>query len=176
MLSPPAGVRKAYQLREGIKRAADWPQDVKCRMSDEFPDDIELADNLHGAALLVISRKLKDFLDARGVEDVEYLPVEIVNHKGRSASKDFFILNPNTVVDCIDVKASGVVWNNLDKDAISSCKTLVLDRKRVPKNAKLFRPKHALARVVIDGALAADIAEQGFTGLHFVDPKEYTGI
>jgi hypothetical protein len=176
VLNPPSGVRKAYQLSKGVRRLADWPPDVKCQMDDEFPDDLELADSLHGAVSLVISRKLKEFLEARGVKDVEYLPLEILNHKGRRASKDYFIFNPNSIVDCIDIEASGIVWNNIDKDSISSCESLVLDAKRVPDQATVFRLKLWPEVVVIDGALAAEMADKGFSGLHFVDPKKYIGI
>ena len=43
-------------------------------MSPDFPKDLGLADSLAGAGFVVVSAKVKEFLDARDVTTIEYSP------------------------------------------------------------------------------------------------------
>lgn len=169
-------VKDDYELSEGVSRADGWPDDVKAPMSPEYPKDIELPDNVSGTELVIISDKVRQALAAERVTNVEYLPLTIVNHKKKVASKDYFILNPPDVVDCIDLEASEVKWNAIDKTLISRCKQLVLKEANVPKDAKVFRPKHLPNQILIRSDLAKKLEGAGLTGLHFTDPAKFRGL
>jgi len=175
-LTAPADVEKSYQLKRGISRAEGWPADVICQMDDDFPDDIKLADNMNAGGIGVISQNIKDFLVNEKVNDVEFLPVTILNHKGRIASKDYYILNPLVVCDCIDIDGSYVDWNAIKKDMIDSCEQLVLKEDAVSIEYKVFRPKFLPIIILVRTEIAKRLREAGFTGLYFKDPLEYTGI
>ena len=169
-------VEDDYELSEGVSRVEGWPDDVKAPMSAEYPKDIELADNLFGTELIIVSEKLRKMLTAERVTNVEYLPLTIVNHKKKVASTDYFILNPPSVVDCIDIEASEVKWNAIDKTLINRCKQLVLKEANVPKNVKVFRPKHLPTAILIRSELAKTLEESGLTGLYFTDPARFRGV
>lgn len=147
------------------------------RMSDDFPDDTQLSDNFD-VSPIVISAKLKRYLQKQlKNEHIEYLPVSILDHAGKLAAEDYFILHPTDVVDCIDLEASKVSW--FDKKhknlGIQLCKGLVL-KPEVAPSLRVFRPAHWAHYIMVDEALARAILKKGFTGLFFVFATGFNGI
>lgn len=171
----PQGIKKAYQLNQGISRAVDWPKDVVLRMDPEYPKEIALTDNLYGSGYAVISKRLKDVLIAERVEQIEFLPVQILDLKKRVASQDYSILNALAVVDCVDTKASKVQWNDIDPELLDSCKKLVLMEKSVPAQIKVFRPKHAEYLILVRAELVERLSRENFVGIGFRDPADFDG-
>jgi len=176
VIKPPVGIEKAYQLGEGKPRSADWPADARCEMDPDFPKDIQLADSLYGAGLRVASGKLKEFIQREQADHIEYLPLTIINHKGRIASKDYFILNPIGAVDCIDTQQSNVEWNPIDPELIDECDQLVIEGDQVPADRFVFRPKFLPSLILIRKVLAEKMKAQPFTGIFLKSPSEYIGL
>jgi len=175
VIRAPEGLKKNFQLKRGISRLEGWPAKAVCAMSDDFPKDIALSDNLYGAGMTVVSKRVKEALEAGSVKDVEYLPVHIQNHKGRIASSDYFIVNPLGTVECVDVKASKVKWNDINPELLSSCEQLVIKTNAVPAAKHLFRPKHVPYILLARSELAKQMERAKFTGLSFRDPLEFDG-
>jgi hypothetical protein len=170
----PKPVTRGFELKRGISRAKGWGK-VAVHMNEEYPKDIELTDNVFGASLVVVSGRLKKALEAETGDKVEYLPVEIINHKGKPAAKDYFVVNPLGTVDCVDVKASRIEWNEFKKDMMDTCKQFVIDADRVPKNIVLFRPATAPYAIVARASLVKKLGSR-FEGLEFQESLDYTGI
>jgi hypothetical protein len=166
-------IEKGFQLQRGISRAENWPVDVTCEMSQEFPKDIELSDNVHGSGFFVVSKRLRDFMTEYGVANVEYLPMQILNHKKKLASKDYFILNPLSVVNCIDIEASEVEWSVIRTDFIEECASLVVQDSLVPPDVHVFRAKHLEADVLVRSELVDALKIAGFEGLLFTRAEDY---
>jgi hypothetical protein len=175
VINTPAGIKDDHELTRGMPRAAGWAKNVTATMSDEYPKDIALGDNLFGTNLIVVSSRIKEALEAEKMEPVEFLPLSIVNHKKKVASSDYYILNPPFILDCIDLEASEVKWNLIDKTLISRCKRLVLREPSVPANAKVFRAKHLPTRILVRDHVVKKLNAAGLTGLHFSDPAEFRG-
>lgn len=176
VIDNPAGFGDQFLLMKGVQLLSQWPENVVCRMSDEYPKDIQLTDNLCGGNYAVISEALKDKIATLASSStLEFLPVSILNHKGRVASKDYFILNPIGWVNCIDIEKSGVVWNALDESDISRMKQLVLKDGAIPADADIFRPQHLLPTILVRRSLADQLTTNGFTGLYFRDPARFRG-
>jgi hypothetical protein len=171
----PEDVADNYELTEGISRMAGWPASAVCRMSAEYPKDIELSDNLYGTDLIVISARVKKVLDGERVHEVEYLPVQIINHKRKVASTDYYIVNPPSTIDCIDLDASEVTWNKIEPDMINRCRRLVIDPARVPASLQVFRPMHAPYLVLLRSSLAERLKDARLSGLRFREPLAYRG-
>lgn len=143
---------------------------VRMHMDPNFPKAIQLPDcvkNLPGA--IVVSKRLKEFIEAEQPADVEYLPLSIVNHKGKVASADYFIVNPYRLQDCIDQAQSDIQWNAIDKSLISACTKMVIDEKKIAKGAKVFRLQHYPTKVLFARSLADGIKKGGFTGIKFIE-------
>jgi len=158
-------------LRKGV-RLEPWPADVRLHMDPNFPKALQLPDCVKNlASAIVVSARLKEFIEAAKPAHVEYLPVTIMNHKGKVASSEYFIINPYKLQDCIDQKASTIDWNAIDPTLISACTNLVLDEKRIEKNAKVFRLKHYPTKVLFARELADEIKKAKFTGIKFIEPE-----
>lgn len=176
VVKPPAGIEKAYQLDEGISRAKGWPADVACKMDPEFPKDIALVDNLYGAGAALVSERLRDALLKEQTKEIEFLPLRIVNHKGRTEPEPYFLMNPLGIVECIDIDASGVSWSRTDSSLISHCDQLVIEAEAVPESKKIFRPKHWSRLILVRASLFTKLRSAGFTGLVGEDPLDYMGL
>lgn len=168
-------VERDYEASRGVARANDWPDDALMRMNRNQKKDVGLADVLFAPGHRVVSKRLREAIEAAGEPTVEFLPITIMNHKDRVASRDYAVMNPLRIVDCIDVAASRVRWNAIDPSMISSVAALVLVPSAVPPAARVFRPKSWQSRVLIRKDLADELTAKGFTGMYFRDPLDFRG-
>jgi hypothetical protein len=142
-------------------------------MNPEFPLDTVLVDapwNLE--QWIVISPRVRDFLQARDVGHVEYLPVKIIDHRGRVASRDYTIAHPVGPVDCIDMKKSKFVWDP-EMDEMESLRRVVLREDRIPSDRHLFRLAKFYQPVVVRRHLAQALDAEGFTGIRWTELNKY---
>lgn len=165
------------KFETGVSVASDFPKNLHYRMSDLFPDDLLLSDNFKVSGKIIVSGSLKEYLiKALPGHSIEFLPVSILNHKGRIASVDYFIMHLLGLVDCIDIKKSKVTWNPLNKKIIMECESLVIDEAKVPSNVKVFRPMHWGNKTIVQSGFSKELKAAGFTGLRFKPATDFTGI
>jgi len=169
-------VDQLWQLGYAIPRSLGWPDDAYAEMDPNYPKDVALTDCLSGSTLLVASGRTRELLPHQPSDNVEFLPVTIVNHKGRVASRDYYVVHPLTVVECIDAPASGAVFSAIDPETIVCCDALVLNHDEIPPELELFRPKYWPDIVLIRQTLADRLVAAGLTGLNFWPLDEYTGL
>lgn len=161
------GYADDYKLMKGDSVAEEWP-DVSMRMDPDFKKKIKLADNLlNPVNVIVASKALCDFFRSKRVPNIEYLPVTIYDHKKKVASKEYSIANLVTTQDCIDTKKSELTWNKIDPHYISSIKQLVLNEKKIAKDAMLFRAEHLKTLIFVRADLAQAVTDAGFTNVKF---------
>jgi hypothetical protein len=174
VLMPPEGVARDWELLKGVPRAIGFPDDAILRMSSAHPRSMGLLDSVMNlAALVVVSRRLQSFLEALALKNVEYLPVTIINHKRRVASKDYFIVHAVVPQDCLDVGRSGVVYNEIIPADISTVDDLTIEPARVEPGVRMFRIARFGYPMVVDRELALQITSAGFTGTAFVELNRY---
>lgn len=174
LLDPPSGIDRDWELHEGVPRAATFPPDARFRMSDDHKRSIGLTDNLMNlAGLAVISERLKELLVSKSLKNVEYLPVQIINHKGRETAPRYFILHAIVPQDCLDLQASGCSYNAIVPSDIDSVQALVIDPARLDPDVMLFRLKDFGAPLLIRRDLAEAISGAGFRGVSFLELSEY---
>jgi hypothetical protein len=171
------GVSRYWELSDGISRAGDFPDDASFKMSENWPHNTVLVDNLENKQrVIVASSRLVAFLQARAIPKIEYLPVTILDHKTRpAAGGEYSIVHTIDPVDCLDSEASKVTWDELDEDCIESLEQLVLDESRIDVDRELFRVKHYTNVAIAHRNLATAIDEAGFTGIRWVELDEYSG-
>lgn len=175
VVAAPSGVTKGHQIASGVSRAASWPQGLLCRMSDDYPKDIQLPDSLFGPSWVIVSSRARAIAEPAARDTVEWLPVGIADHKGRTVAQDYAIVNPLKVVDAIDVAASKPIWNLIQTDLIASCEQLVIDQARVPAELQMFRLRHLEHQVVLRADLAQSLEAAGLVGLALRHPLQFTG-
>jgi hypothetical protein len=161
-------------LFHGIPLAKAFPPGAAFHMDPDFPNDLLLTDNLLNTdACMVVSSRLADALKMQGVEHLEYLPVRIIDHKGKVASKDYFVLNSLELVDCIDREKSKFTENAIVPGRISRFEKLVIDESRIPADRPLFRMKDFARIALATKALANALNREKFAGLGWLPISEY---
>lgn len=168
------GAPDPYALNIGLPQAEDFPDDVHFHLHPGYPYHTILTDNLENTDLvIVISKRLKDFIESYGVSEVEYLPVTIFDHKGRIASDSYYILHLLNPVDCLDIDQCGPTWSNVDPDNLLFIKRLVIDPSKIPPERALFRPLHYIHAALVRDDLANALQNAGFAGLRWVPIDQY---
>src|SRR5205823_2081893 len=120
-----SGVERDWELLEGLSRIKSFPETATFAMNPDFPDNTLLADNLlNSAGAIIASERLKRYLESQAVTKVEYLPVTILDHRGRTASRDYFIVHPIDPVDCLDLEKCQPTWNRIQKTWINRVRHL----------------------------------------------------
>ncbi len=164
-------VEKDFELKKGISRINNFPEDACFHMYKDSPNAIKLSDNIENfLSTPVISQKLMEFVKTHKPKSVEFLPVTIYNHQGKVASKNYFIMNPLIVQDCIDLEKSEVTW--MTDGSIAGWNELTLDTKRIDDTLLLFRPKYNPSTIIIREDFANAIEEEDFTGIGFEELDE----
>jgi hypothetical protein len=153
----------------GVALGKKFPRDAAFHMNPDFPTDLTLTDNVRNIhSCMLVSSRLAQALQARNIAKLEYLPVAIVDHKGKVASKDYFVLNPLELVDCIDRKQSIYKESKVKPGEISFCDKLVLDEARIPGDRKLFRLKGYAQMAILASEVAGALSPDDFIGLRWL--------
>jgi len=132
----------AIDIAEGRVLLEEFPSDAYFEMNPKRPKDVKLGeqhDNLE--RMVVIGPRLSEFVVKLKEASVDLLPVQIRDHKGRVASRNFNIVHTTRLVDCLDPGASKAIWNAIDKDQMSGWDTLRLKRGK-HDFPRIFRVKH----------------------------------
>jgi hypothetical protein len=171
------GVPRLFELKDGVSRAKDFDEHAHFQMSPTYPYDIRLADSLKNADRLVVaSRRLKEFLEGRGLDHVEYLPVAILNHKGRVASREYHVIHLTDPIDCLDIPKCRATQSMLIPEDILDVEELVLEPTRLDQDRLLFRAQYYDRPVFVRRDLAAEIENGGFVGIRFAELTDYSKI
>jgi hypothetical protein len=156
--------------------AKEFPKNVKMYMDANYPRDVRLIDAHVDANIVVISARIKEILAKEKLSDVEFLPVAIVNHKGRVASKDYFILNVTKSIDCLDVEKSVPRYSAIDPDIIRWVKKIVIDDSRVPAGARLFRMQGYFGPIIVDETIKQLLEGAKIEGASFVAVEDFSRV
>jgi hypothetical protein len=174
MLESVENVPRWFDLTRGVPFANKFPAAAQFRMSKEYKKDTGLNDDLPNTDFLkVCSARLVEFLKTKALKNVEYLPVSILNHKGKVASKDYFIVNPIIPQAALDTAASKPKFNALSPEKIRTVERLVLDPRKLDPTVRLFRLEAFFEPVLLEKGLADEMTAAGFVGSYFQALERY---
>jgi len=172
--NPIVGFRNSYKFVEGESLKTEFPADAYYIMSPDFPKDIGCYDVLHViGAELVVSSKVKSFFESENVLGLEFLAVDVFNHKKRKVSDDYFIVNTLNIIDCLDKDKTSYKWNALDSESMIDVKNMTIIESKVPEEVSLFRVKYVNNLLIFRRSLLDKMLEQGF---HYFEPIELVDI
>ncbi len=127
---------KSYKFTFGEPISADYPEDASVTM-DPKKQGIQLPDLIGNYnRMLVVSQRFKEALASVNTGKIEFLPLTIINHKGRIASTDYFIINSLEIWDVADRDASEIEYFEGD---VVSVDELVIDHQKAKKAPDIFR-------------------------------------
>jgi len=168
------GVPKIFQLRKGISRLAGFGEDAVYKMKPDRERDMIVPDSVFNTELLIVaSARLKDYFEKLNIPWVEYLPITLLDHKGKPVKDPCYIINALDPVDCLDVDKCEATWSKMVPDDIDELKHLVIDETKIDPQRQLFRCKHYYRVVLVKRELAMAIEEAGFTGIGWLELDKY---
>ncbi|AKQ70489.1 hypothetical protein A176_007401 [Myxococcus hansupus] len=163
-----------FELRKGIPLTGKIPHDAAYRMRDDFPNHVALHDSLYNLdRQLVVNEKVKAFLEVESVQHVEYLPVNVLNHKDRKVNERYFIINLLPLVDCIDLEKTQAKRNRLDPKKLMHVSNLTVHEDKIPATAKLVRMDLLTAAILIRRDLADKMNAANFRGFKISEISDF---
>ena len=100
------GFPEDWKLLYGKAVEDAFPPGVSFSMNPDDPTGVLLTDSLRNIdRLIVASEKLRSLIESSGVFGLEYLQVQVLNHKKRPVDEPYVIINPTEPVDCLVVEA-----------------------------------------------------------------------
>ncbi|MCP3143119.1 Imm43 family immunity protein [Pyxidicoccus xibeiensis] len=173
----PKSTIKNWRYHEGESLAKEFPKDAAVVFSSKWPERRKLYDFLDNAVTaLIVSERVRRILEDLKAKDLEFLPVTVKDHKGAPVEARYFILNPLGGQDAIDMEKSQLVMSALDKEQIAHINKLVLQPKKIDKDAKLFRASRARTVIFVDDAVRKAFRKEGITGFWLYKAEGWDGL
>lgn len=148
----------------GDRATPYYPSDARIQFSEDQPG-IQLSSLLGNSNnYLIVSTAFKELIEAHCQDvEIEYLPFDLYDHRGRLYSREYFIINPIGTYDCLDEARSGIEYG--PQGSVIAVKHPQLHPDKVAGAPALFRPREKPTVYIIDDVLAAAIRERGFTNV-----------
>jgi len=169
---------KDYEYSKGRSLADRHPSGKASAMyyDPTYPERIKLYDfvaNLDG--VLIANQKVKTILSEFGIKNIEYLPVQLMDHQDKLVTEDYSILNVLGGEDIVDMEASEYRMGSIIKTQIKRIKKLVIDDKSIPDNAHFFRASAKLNQFFISGELKQVFDINNITGYRSIVADGWNG-
>ncbi len=143
----------SWKIIKGASIEDEYPESAAVRMSDQAPGRV-LTDFIGNEELcLIVSKRIKELFESIVSCHTEYLPLSIINHKNRVASKEYFYINPIGTLDALNHDQSVIKYLDGDKDRIVRVRKFVLSQKKLSDAPDLFRIKEKPTKYVISQKL-----------------------
>ena len=124
----------------------------------ELPDVVPNTDNL----LVLRKRCAEEILAAHDVGDHEALPVVLIDGRGRVHAKDYVVVNPFGLTECLDMERSEMNGDD-EHPVVRIFGKFWLDASRVPQDRDIFRVKGLGHGYIFSERLVQFIRDRGFT-------------
>jgi len=161
----PAG----WKLFEGEPIADQFPETVRLKFSPSRPDNIRLYDFVNNTLLLrIVSKRVRVIFDQFSIDQVEYIPVDIMDHQGNLASNDYFLMNVMKTQPIIDMERAKYKMCTIEEDQISHFAEIRLTTEQVDMNASIFRSDRQASLYFMTDDVVQAIKAAGLTGLKVV--------
>ena len=115
-------------------------------------------------------------MESLNVHNAEYLPVNIEDHSGKVVAENYAFLNLLGAEDAIDMEKSEYRMSALDKQQIASIDNIVLDKKAIPPDIKIFRCSKELRLILINEEVYEALKCAGLTGFRVFEAEGWDGF
>lgn len=167
-------MEKMLRLLMGVSLADDMPTNLQFSADPDYPNDLLMLDSFGNTqSVIPISPKLKTFLEQKNIPNLEFIPVDMLDHKGRVIAQ-YFLLHSTEVIDAIDKDETDLEVDDLNEEMYDSVDDLTLINESVPSHIQIFKVKGLYDVTCISKALAQEIDDNGFTGISWKEISAYS--
>ena len=158
-----------WELLEGEPIATHFPETIKLKFSPSRPDKIRLYDFVDNTkSVRIVSKRVRAIFDQFSIDQVEYIPVDIMDHQGNLASNDYFLMNVMNTQPIIDMERSKYEMCMIEEGQISGFDEIRLTTEQVDMNASIFRSDRRASLYFMTDDVVQAIKAAGLTGLKVV--------
>jgi hypothetical protein len=173
----PQGGPKDYLYNEAKPLAPAYPAGATMAFSQNFPDDRKLADfQPNTLAGVIVSAKARGVIEGLKVDNAEFLPVAIKDHKDRVVDDNYAVLNLLGAEDAIDMQRSQYSLGAIRKDQIMDLHKLVLQPDKIRPEAKIFRCSQQRRLILIRDDVRETFEQHGLTGYKLYAAEGWDGM
>ncbi|WNG54207.1 hypothetical protein F0U59_04955 [Archangium gephyra] len=172
----PRNAPEGWRYLESHRLSSEFPTDAVMGFSPSFPDRRKVYDFVTSILdIRIVSERVRRIVLELAPDDVEFLPVTMVNHQREVASREHFIMNVLARREVIDLERSDVRMGAILKREIDRVRKLVLKENLEPGGPKVFRPMHLRVNTMIDETVHEALAGAGLTGCSFFPANGWNG-
>ncbi|WP_163993683.1 imm11 family protein [Pyxidicoccus caerfyrddinensis] len=173
----PEGGPEGWRYLVSHRLATEYPSGgLTMGFSPNFPDRRKLYDFVDSILdIRVVSERVRRIILELAPQDVEFLPVTLVDHQKDVVSRDYFIMNVVAGRDVIDLERSTVDMSSILPEDIDDVSELVLKDDIPEEGPKVFRPKHLRIYTMVDPTVQAALTAAGLTGVKFLSANGWDG-
>lgn len=165
-------VEDDYELLRGVPRLDGFPSDARVDMDEEFGVRLDDVVKTLGS-ILVISERLRAFLDAEHLPNTEMLPVTVYDPKGRAVDAPYVVFHQTHLQDALALDQVEAKMNPINPAIIRSVDRIVLRPEALDPEVRVFRLARYPKPVLFERGLAERITAEGFTGIAFGELDAY---
>lgn len=166
-------VKNTLSITRG-KPQVDFAQDAYFTVDPDFPNNVKLIDCFWTIyRLTVVSPKVREVLQGFSAPNLEFLPVKILNHKGRLAG-EYFILHSIGLVDALDIEKSQAKWDEDDPSTVDAFQRLVIREDAVDPSLCIFKLKQYQRNFVVRPDVAQALVEARCTGIRWIECEKFS--
>lgn len=170
----PENLSDKYELLQGVPRLATWPNDVKFTYSRHYPEGINLTDYVGNKfRWMIVSDRFRSVLADTDLENVEYLPISIRNHKGRMADDNYWIVNFLALTEVIDRDRSDYREDAAFEGQISRFDNMVLRDEVQTDGPPVLRMREDPMMVLVREDFKTAMEKEGLTGMQYWETDTY---
>lgn len=167
-------MERMLRLLMGISLADDMPSNLQFSADPDYPNDLLMLDCFGNTqSIIPISPKLKAFLENKNIPNLEFIPVDMLDHNG-SVIAHYFLLHSTEVIDAIDKDETELEVDSLNDQMYDTVEDLTLLDESVPSHIQIFKVKGLYDVTCISKALAKEIDDNGFTGVSWKEISAYS--
>ena len=120
---------------------------------------------------LVFSSRLRELMHNHKIDNIQYFDLEIKNPKTNDIYSDYKIANIVGLIDCVDKNKSDVSY--FSNGNIKRIRKLVLNERRIPKSAKIFRLSNDVTLPIVHESVKKAFEVAGISGCLFYKVEDY---
>ncbi|NMO15318.1 hypothetical protein HPC49_20440 [Pyxidicoccus fallax] len=175
--SVPDGGPEGWRYLVSERLAAEYPPGgLLTGFSPNFPELRKLYDFVDNILdIRVVSDRVRCIILELAPDDVEFLPLTLVDHQRDVASRDYFIMNVVADRDVIDLDRSKVRMSHILPEDIDRVWNLVLKDDIPPEGPRVFRPKHLRIYTMVTPTVQDALTRAGVTGVKFLPAHGWNG-
>ncbi|NTX60212.1 hypothetical protein HUA74_06025 [Myxococcus sp. CA051A] len=154
-----------WQPTEGVPTRHLYPAALDFHMSRRMGGKVVTDCLRNTLGYLFVSARFRHVLESSAGVDIEYLPLRLINHKGRRQPGEFFIANVLGTLDCMDMQRSEYEPSALRKGEVFGLRKLELEVGRIEPSRNMFRLTTMPRLILVRQELVRAMEQAALTGV-----------